>query len=417
MDNTILQSLLDAQVFTLPDNDDRLVQLEKSAEQLADKLVKNQKQLTYYILVGLDSKISPTEPIIIEVEEIIKTIWTTFRSGRPETPISIIRSVILSALNKLGRENVRCAQIIYLTASNYFPYAVLTGEKDIVGQIISDIGEIAEKNANEEWALVDESPTLKLPSLKISPIKIEKTLSKDDLSIDVLTLTQNPSYNNNVAHVPSVQQALNNLSTEIPVRITTALKGLTLTASLVDFNQSVEKFFSDFKKSLDKELKSSFSAMQSVEQRSRLLWWKETLYSTHLKRSYRETNQELRPIVMAYDLYYQLPDITPISVDYLLRDTLYLLNDKIDDAIKFGDILSSIENSDKISELKGCFSELTKEGRISITDFINLLVEGKVKSKDLLKYTGVDPKKTVTPSDLSVMILHDLLSNWIAHHD
>lgn len=414
MDKTIIQSLLDAQVFTLPDNDDRLVQLEKSVEQLADKLKKELKEIPYYTLVALDPKISSTEPVILEVENIIKENWTTLRSGRPEAPISIIRSVIIGALNKLGREDVKCAQIIYLTASSFYPYAVLTGEKDIVEKILSTIGEIAEKNANDEWALVNESPSLKLPSLKVSPIEIEKTLSKDDLSISVPTLKQNPTYNNNVPHLPSVQEAFNNLSTEIPNKITTALKGLTLSVSLVDFNQSLEKFFSDFKKSLDKELKSSFSAMQSVEQRSRLLWWKETLYSTHLKKSYRETNQELRPIVMAYDLYYQLPNTAPISVDYLLKDTLFLLNDKVDEAAKFSDILSSIENSDKKLELKGCFNETIREGRITITDFIYFLVEEKVKSKDLLKYTGIDAKKTITPCGLSVMILHDLLSNWIA---
>lgn len=418
MDKTILQSLLDAQVFTLPDNDDRLVQLEKSVEQLAEKLTKELNKLPYYTLVALDSKISSTEPIIVEVEEIIKTNWTTFRNGRPETPISIIRSVIIAALNKLGKENSKCAQIIYLTASNFYPYAVLTGERDIVEQIISTIGEIAEKNANEEWALSNELSSIKLPTLKTGLIKMSPTqVLPSDFTAGFDIYDSIPSERTYI-YGDTLHPTFAKLKLAAPKIIASgvnkALNSLSSGLDYSDFESSINKFFTDFKKSLDKELKSSFSAMKSVEQRSLLLWWKETLYSTHLKKSYRKTNQEIRPIVMAYDLFQQLPEIAPISVDYLLKDTLYLLNDKVDEAIKFSDILSAIENSEKKSELEGCFYKTMRDGRISITDFIYLLSEGKVKSKDLLKYTGIDPKKTVTPCELSVMILHDLQSNWIA---
>lgn len=417
MDKPILQSLLDAQVFTLPDNDDRLTQLEASATQLAKRLQENVADISFYTLVALDPKIAGTEPVITEVEDVIKENWATLRSNRPESPVSIVRSVILSALHKIGIKDADYAQIIYLTATNFYPYAVLGNEKEIVENIFLNIGKIAEESANEEWALANEIPTLKLPTLKVTPIKIDKSLSKDDLSIEIPTLTQHPSYANNVAFLPPIQQAFNNLAKEVPERITTALKGLTLTASLVDFNQSLEKFFSDFKNLLDKELKSSFTAMQAVERRSRLLWWKEALYSQHLKKSYREIDRELRPILLAFDLYNQLPNITPVSVDYLLRDTLFQLNDKTDETIKFSDILSAIENSPNKALLEDCFNANevdNKDRRITISDFIYLLVKGEVKTKDLLKFTGIDPKKTVTSCELSVMVLHDLLSNRIA---
>ena len=47
----------------------------------------------------------------------------------------------------------------------------------------------------------------------------------------------------------------------------------------------INKFFSEFKKSLDEVLKTSFNSIRSVERRSKLLWWKETLYSSSLKDS------------------------------------------------------------------------------------------------------------------------------------
>ncbi|MDR1504576.1 MAG: hypothetical protein LBT43_19180 [Prevotella sp.] len=419
MDGTILQSLLDAQVFTLPDNDERLAQLETSSTQLAKKLQENISRISLYTLVALDPKITGTEPVITEVENIIKGNWATLRSNRPESPVSIIRSVILNALNKIGIEDVDCAQIIYLTASNYYPYAVLGNEKEVVEKILLSIGEVAEQNATQEWALISTIPELKLPSLKISSPKVGNLSldkSKIEESFTVSTISQN-SYGG--ANHSQTNAAFTQLKNAVPAAISDSInatfKDFAANFDFKDFDSSLDKFFTDFKKSLDKELNSSITAMQAVESRSRLLWWKEALYSQHLKKSYRETDKELRPIVMAYDLFVQLPNITPVSVDYLLKDTLFQLNDKSDEAIKFSEVLSVIENSSNKVLLNGCFNGKKIENRrMTITDFIYLLVKGEVKTKDLLKYTGIDPKKTVTLCDLSVMVLHDLLSNRIA---
>ncbi|KAA6333528.1 hypothetical protein EZS27_018075 [termite gut metagenome] len=421
MNKTILQSLLDAQIFSLPDNDERLAQLEQSASHLAKKLKENLPSLPYYTLVALDPKITGTEPIIIEVEDVIKEYWTTIRSRRPESPVSIIRSVILSALNKIGLEDTDCAQIIYLTATNFYPYAVLENEKDIVKQILLSIGGVAEQNANKEWSLADEIPTLKLPALKIAPIKVNKPEIKADILTSAFETTPIVNQYQSCPSYTSVSNAFNQLKTNVPsalsVAINDALTSLVSSFDSKELELSINKFFTDFKKSLDAELKASFTAMQAVERRSRLLWWKEASYSQHLEKSYREIDRELRPIVMAYDLYEQLPDITPVSVDYLLRDTLFQLNDKSNETIKFSDALSAIETSAYKSLLQGCFNGIKiedKERRISITNFIYLLVREKINAKDVLKHTGIDPQKNVTPCDLSVMILHDLLSNRIA---
>jgi len=421
MDRTILQSLLDAQVFTLPDNDDRLKQLETSATQLAKKMHKSVSNISLYTLVALDPKISGTEPIITEVEGIIKENWSTLRSNRPETPVSIIRSVIFSALNDIGTEDTNCAQIIYLTAENYYPYAVLGNEKEIVEKVLLSIGVVAEQNATNKWALSDNPSSLKLGSLKVSNSQIKiPPINEDELTKGITAAIKSisPSTNYTAAnglHSTWGETFASELSKGITNSVNTSLDNITFDSTL--FETSLNKFFTEFKKSLDSELKSSFTAMQAVELRSRLLWWKEALYSQHLKKSYRETEKELRPIVMAYDLFLQLPNITPVSVDYLLKDTLFQLNDKSDEPIRFSEILSAIENSPGKTSLDGCFNgeEVdNKEIRMTITDFIYLLVKGEAKTRDLLKSTGIDPRKTVTHCDLSVMVIHDLLSNRIA---
>ena len=114
---------------------------------------------------------------------------------------------------------------------------------------------------------------------------------------------------------------------------------------------------------------------------------------------------------MGSDLNNQVPKITPISVDYLLRDTLFLLIDKQDSLLKFSDYLTEISKDNLKPILKSCFVNLVEnEGRISITDFIALLVNDKINIKDFKTRTGIEGSEKITLTELSVVVLHDLLT-------
>ena len=177
----------------------------------------------------------------------------------------------------------------------------------------------------------------------------------------------------------------------------------------------INKFFTAFKKSLDQNLKSSFASILAVERRSKLLWWKETLYSPSLRKSYREVPQPILPIVMGSDLNEQVAEITPISVDYLLRDTLLILNEKKGEKIKFKDFFYSLTKNSTKSEVTNLLPEINdSDGRISVTDFIILFLNEKAKLKDFTERTGIKQDDEVSSEDLSVTIFHDLLTKRLS---
>ena len=177
---------------------------------------------------------------------------------------------------------------------------------------------------------------------------------------------------------------------------------------------TINKFFSEFKKSLDQVLKSSFVSIQAVERRSKLLWRKETLYSSSLKDSYRSVDEVIQPIIMAYDLYQQLSAIVPVSVDFLLRDTLLLLNNKAGSKIKFSELLKELSTDTNKAILKEYFEDFDViSERMPITDFIALLVHEKVEPSSLKQYTGIEDKEQVSLTDISVFILHDLMAEYL----
>lgn len=414
MEREFLQQYLETGLFEIGDDDDRLKWLQSSIADLQKKFEEATSMLPKYTLAALDPNISDKEPTMVEAETIVIDYWKALRGKYSEMPRTIIRGVILNALNNIGQSNPTAARIICLTAQNFFPYAKLTKEKHLVENMIGNLSEIAEKNAVDEWALLEDEPSLKMGVLKVNGLQFNSiVVNKDDLR-NKLTTAGTPGFSQHQNQVGFGQHFGEQASNAIAELFDKLNKGLTEGLNVIAIESSINKFLGDFKKSLDTNLKSSFSSMTAVERRSKLLWWKETLYSHSQKTGYRYLNKNLLPIIMAADLYDQVPEITPISIDYLLRDTLFLLNDKQDEITTFEAYLTEISKEEAKSILKPYFAEVpNSQGRISITEFISLLINDRTLISAFKEKTGIDITEKISHGDLSVAVLHDLLTECL----
>lgn len=415
MEDKFIQEFLKTGLFDIGDSDDRLKWLQESVAALQVKFEEDYSLLPNYILVALDPNISDTEPIMIATETTITTYWKALRGKYTEMPRNIIRGVILNALNIVGRADPLAARIIFLTAINFYPYAKLNKEKSLVEELLTALGKISEANAIDEWSLVEEEPVLKLAPLKITDVKfVAIELDKAQLEADMKVAVQDTTQGYGPQHGGSSAWGVsfaNKSSEGISKAFRTALSEFNKAVNPSMFETPINNFFKEFKKSLDANLKSSFSSLLAVERRSKLLWWKETLYSPSLKKSYRGVDKNLLPIIMSADLNDQVPKITPISVDYLLRDTLFLLNNKQDEAISFSEYLAEISKEDRKNILMTYFEIVPeKEGRISVTDFISLVVNDRINVSNFKQRTGIDPAEHITFGELAVVVLHDVLT-------
>jgi hypothetical protein len=420
MDDNFLQSTLKSGLFDIGDSDERLKWLQQSVSALVKYLKKNYSLLPKYSLVALDPNISDKEPILNDVEEIVTKYWKALRGKYPDMPRNIHRGVILNALMEIGSEDPIAARIVYLTSSNFYPYAKLGKEKEIAHILLTELGEIAEKNAVEEWSLIEEEPRLRLGKLKIDSLQFGKIELDDEIVRSKLNeaLSNSPSGHgpNHGLHQPQYKEHFIEKTTEaITQSFDSAFSDLSKALNPSAIEDPINKFFTSFKKSLDDNLKSSFASIVAVERRSKLLWWKETLYSSSLKKSYREVSNPVLPILMGSDLNEQVAKITPISVDYLLRDTLLILNEKKGEKIKFKDFFNSLIKDSGKSEIINLLPEINEsDGRITVTDFIVLFLNDKAKLKDFTERTGIKQDDEVSIEDLSVAIFHDLLTKRLS---
>lgn len=414
MENTLLQSLLQSGLLDIGDSDGRLKNIEESIADIQAKLGKDLLLLPSYTLVALDPNISDDDQVLIDTETVVSTHWKALRAKFSERPIPILRAVILNALYNLGSSDPLIARIIYLTATNFYPYAKLGRDKLIIEKIIADLGDLAEKNAAAEWALEDTNQNLKIGVLKVEGLKFDEIVIDDTELKNSLKIAaaRTPQGQDPYQHPAQWSQHFSdNAATGIVGILDVTLKNFSKSLSPITIETPVNKFFGEFKKSLDQVLKTSFNSIRAVERRSKLLWWKETLYSSSLKNSYRTIDKSLQPIIMSFDLYNQLPEITPVSVDFLLRDTLILLNNTADKKITFADLFQQITKVKNKELLKDYFEDNDLvEGRISITDFIALAIHSKTEISSLKQRTGIGENEMVALTDIAVFILHDLMT-------
>lgn len=420
MENELLQPLLRAGLMDLGDSDARITYIKESIADLIAKLKKDIKRIPTYVLVALDSDINPEEQALDEVEEIVVIRWEALRSKFKDRPVPLLRALILTALYDLGINDSKIARLIYLSGSNFYQYANLGREKLVVEKMLTDLGDIAEKNAVEEWALIDEAPDLKLGALKVPGLKSEEikidTEKLHEGMLKAINADPNGYGPQNGTNTPWSTHFAKESSGTINNAFSAAFKQIGESLSAAPIENAINKFFSDFKRTLDRELTNSFRSIRAVERRSKLLWWKETLYSPSLKDSYRALSPYLQPFVMAVDLCAQLPEVTPASVDFLLRDTLLLLNAEAGEQIKFSAIFDEYlrdENKNIVESYSGEYTGAIE--RMNIRNYISNLTSGKLKVTDFERYSGIKLDSTVSLTDFSVMVLHDLLTeNLIA---
>jgi hypothetical protein len=414
MEKNFLQQFLETGMFDVGDNDTRLENLESSISDLEKKLTKEINLIPVYTLVALDPKVSEKELVLDETERIVTDHWRALRTKYPDRPVPILRGVLLNALYNLGKSDVILARIIYLTATNFYPFAELNKEAGIVNKLLSELSATAEENAVTEWALLEEEPALEIPVLEIGGLEFgDVDPDTDAIEAGMLKALKNTSQGYGPQHgADSVwgKQFVSNTASTISDALTKSFNefGESLSPSLIE--DPINEFFAKFKNSLDEVLKSSFNSIQAVERRSKLLWWKETLYSSSLQCGYRQMSPILQSVMMAYDLFILLPAITPVSVDYLLKDTLRLVNSDLDKEIEFEKLLQNFQQEKSLAAVKPYLEDVSGlKGRVTVTDFLRLLIHDRVKVEDFTAYTGISPTRKTSLSNLTVIILHDLM--------
>jgi len=198
---------------------------------------------------------------------------------------------------------------------------------------------------------------------------------------------------------------------------------LTIT-SITESLKKSGKDLTEYASAIDSAVRESVEQMAHAaivnERRNLLLWWKETLYSTSQNLSYRSLEVPAAVLAMAFDLYNQVPEYCPQSVEFLLRETVREVlmghKEKAMNNMSFSDFFQQLQSIKERTNLLDLFSGSKQEScRISMLSFIEyVLTEGKFNPKDMLSQSGIKADSEIEPDNLCVWIFRDLQARRLA---
>lgn len=421
MAESVLQKFLNQQFIKTADGAN-IESLKKAVTSLTNNLAKNKKLVIPYTLVALDPQIPETDPVVTAVENIIIKNWSTFKNNTSteDKATTYVRVVILQALSELAKDE-QMGAIIWLTGRNVISYYKTQKEKQLISQLLIDMGSKFELVSRGYWSLSE------LTISEVRQLGIDITPSKSSL-IDEKTLTaelkaaaihsgwkteggggENPSYSS-ISDWKWSKFFSERAGAGFTKVINTAISGQdkVLTSFVTTLQKGIDEYFAQFKPFFENASSAMNQSFAASSKRGDLLWWKQTLYSPVLNSSYRLQNDVTSALTMAFDLSNLLGLMYPESANYLLREAL---RDVYGEAMEKPETFEFWMN--KMLAISG-------SGLASLTSLINnsegrkplgVALANALQTNSIEGFqnqTGIEPTQEVSLADLSVWILHDL---------
>lgn len=327
----ILTELIAAGMVTkLDGDDDRLGKMDRAAATLVKELRKSRKLLVPAILAALNPKANIRDAMMLKAEAALKDEWPTMASIHTDPPLSLYRALLLDACNQVAEGSN--AAVIWYTAVDTLRYSALDREEDTVRKMLAEIASRAEQasRADETNGKARVAP----PAPEREPDEQEDAgfalplVERSRLEGKILAAL-GPHGVNNVQHTNAnryfpqnnqhwVSEAAPRLVSAIAEEIDRVSNATS--ERLAEYQNTHDERLASIEESAQAAVTAARNVPTSERQRLDALWWLETLYSPSQHCSYRELDNELAAIVMAFDLLSLVPGIMPPSLPYLLAE-------------------------------------------------------------------------------------------------
>lgn len=426
MNDDILLRFLGKNLIDVGGDDAKLTRLRRTADDLSSMLRKAPTRATSFALVAFDPDVPGTDPVIAEAEDALRKRWETYANTFAETPVTVIRAMLLDALTRTALENGAVAVAFVASARNTLPLMRVGEEREIWSDVVSEVEKKIEDRAETEWAT---PASITLPQIKIDPpppvemrvsaLKVDRNkLGKNfqaaagprthDPQRGTFPTQGNPHYPNANEHwtFEFGQRA----ASAVEDAITRAVKGAPVEGG--DPLGMTEHLLATISGHLSATMQAVSSDTAGLQRRTNLLWWKEALFSPSTRTSYRDMSSSVAATLMAFDMHRQVPTLSPASVAAFLREAVIALP-TIDSARKTS-IRTLVEETGDADDLVDLRMEAGKSvavpaGRGPLLALIGHRdVLPRIDDRKFRDLVGVEPDTALTLPDWSVWMFREL---------
>lgn len=420
---TVFEQILDTNAIEV-DDDGSLAKLVAAAGEV-EKFIRNSKMLpAAAVLVAMDSSIPEDEPLLEEVQAVVKKHWPTLRRRHVEMPVALLRAVLTEALSRAAKDD-EIGSVLWLTAVSYALYAPTAAESHVWTSLLREWGMKAQFASRLTWASPETAEPDKADAKLPIPSFTAKTVSQDwlgpRLAAAVGPINSPPegvtantnhivaSYHAQQAHQPWGAAFGQIAASAISAGVLSAMQGSLKSGNFDPLITAIEGRLQAVKQSVTEGL----SPVQAIEVRSRVLIWDRAHFSDLLECGYRELSPELAVLAMAADLAAIVPPMSPRSIDSLLWESARDVVGEV--AVSFGQVGDALaRHKQEVGVMLGTGSVAEGNRRGTLLQFLRRATEDPEAMDNIRRCVGVERDREVRLTDLARWIFRDIRAESIA---
>lgn len=330
MAHEVLLEFLKLGLIDVSGVDERLDKLSQTAAEVTSAIKKNPVKAISFCLAALDPSIPAADPAITEVLGVLQHKWPTYPNAFSGVPVALVRAILLDALVAAAVEDDSVAVAFACLTRNMMPFVKAGNEQPVWSSAVVQIEQRVDERAAEEWttpATISVDPfTFSTSNAGIKGELVRHVTDKEWLRSNIQNAFVTPQHGGKNPHhiqnnvVAWGQTASSLLSEAIAQTIDAVVgsvefKGGDITNPFKELSDAISKY-------VESAVQSVAVAANGLERRTNLLWWREALYSTSARISYRDLPTTIAAALMAWDLSTQIPTFSPASVAAFLRETV-----------------------------------------------------------------------------------------------
>jgi hypothetical protein len=409
MSTNLLKKFLSTRLLDIGAEDSRLEKLEETCEELAQTYATNPQFALPPLLAAWDPD-AGADSSLLKIGALIQEYWPTFRGAFADEPLTLYRAVVLESVMRAMESQASLAIAVSSIAANFLPQMKVGQEASILALLVARADALTSERLGEAWPTQDSS--INITPLAFSPMS---SLKKIDESVwfaqvaaasgpatrksDVNLVSPNPHWSNQAQH----------WSYEFADRMAPILADVhdKAAANALKVAGTAFKALTDaVREKLNEFLEAEQSRSNQREAASRLLWWRQSLYSETAEKPYRKLPVVLVAWHMALDVSDLLPKVYPRAVESLLFESVRAATGALGNSeVTLKDLLQVDGATSQLAQLQWLTEQRTSASR---TLLVQALANSFATPNIELAKLGVDADLKMLPGDWAIWLLREI---------
>lgn len=426
MDGEVLLEFLAIGVIDVNGDDNKLEKLRAAVTDLVSVLKETPTKTASFTIVAADPDVPPEDPTVQVAMVLLKKHWTTVANTFSGTPVAVVRAMLLDSLVQTARQDDAIAVAFVNTARNVLPHTESGEHQAIWAAAIAEIESLVDLRAEAEWSTPE--------TIKIDPFNFKSpagiVVNSGEWSADRATLqtavagATGPFAGGN-CNPHWLHQSPQAWGPEFASRLSAVLADTVeeavaeVSIEPIDLGPSFVALAKAVGTHVETALAAFSGATAGLQRRTNLLWWKEALYSSSAKASYRDIPVFSAASLMALDLFKQVPTYSPASVAAFLSEAILQLpfDEKSDGETLFTLTVQAMDVSE-LEPLRHVAAELvpTVEGRRPLLSLLGHAgSSGLLDASTLRQVSGMSADSVFCPSAWGALLYRELQAARATH--